>query len=195
MHDKIYSLVHRKCHPKSEHSHIKHHTTLNTIFSVAITIRGKPPFSHSHPLHVQIHLVTIRWLSTRTWDCYDVTWSWFPSRLCRIITRPKTLRGSISIQKLLKKMQVGVFIWSWHTQESWKLGFHTKGHFTHEPRVVTMNFVRAQKKVSKGRPNTPPSCVVWSRIPKCSVKSYVTRPSTKCYFNKFLFMRILAHTW
>ena len=26
-----------------------------------------------------------------------------------------------------------------------------------------------------------------------SVKSYVTEPSTKCYFNGFLFMRILTH--
>jgi hypothetical protein len=38
----------------------------------------------------------------------------------------------------------------------------TKGHFTHKPRAVTTEIVRAQKKVSKGRrPNTPPkSCSV-----------------------------------
>ena len=37
----------------------------------------------------------------------------------------------------------------------------THGHFTHEPRAVTMKIVRAQKRVSKGRPNTPPkSCSV-----------------------------------
>jgi hypothetical protein len=28
---------------------------------------------------------------------------------------------------------------------------------------------------------------------KCSVKSYVTGPSTKCYFKEFLFMRVLMH--
>jgi hypothetical protein len=44
-----------------------------------------------------------------------------------------------------------------------------QGHFTHEPRVVTMKIVRAQKKVSKGRPNTPPK--------SCSV---VTDPQAKC---------------
>jgi hypothetical protein len=29
-----------------------------------------------------------------------------------------------------------------------------KGHFTHEPRAVTIEIVRAQKKVSKGRLKT-----------------------------------------
>jgi hypothetical protein len=35
--------------------------------------------------------------------------------------------------------------------------------------------------------------VVWSRTLKCGVKSYVTVSSTKCYFNEFLFIRILTH--
>ena len=35
--------------------------------------------------------------------------------------------------------------------------------------------------------------VVWSRMFKCSVKSYVTGPSTKCYFDVLLFMRVLTH--
>jgi hypothetical protein len=34
--------------------------------------------------------------------------------------------------------------------------------------------------------------VRWSRTLKCSVKPNVTRPSTKCYFNNFLFIRILT---
>ena len=53
--------------------------------------------------------------------------------------------------------------------------------------------LRAQNKVSKGRPNTPPkSCGVVIAL-KCSVKSYVTGPSTKRYFSEFLFMRVLTH--
>ena len=36
------------------------------------------------------------------------------------------------------------------------LGFGLKGHFTREPRARDREIVRAQKKVSKGRPNTPP---------------------------------------
>ena len=35
--------------------------------------------------------------------------------------------------------------------------------------------------------------VVWSHTLKCNVKSYVTGPSTKCYFSAILFMRVLAH--
>jgi hypothetical protein len=35
--------------------------------------------------------------------------------------------------------------------------------------------------------------VVWSWILKCSVEWYVTEPSTKCYFDDFLFMWILTH--
>jgi hypothetical protein len=35
--------------------------------------------------------------------------------------------------------------------------------------------------------------VVWSRALKCSVKSYVPWPSTKCYFDGFLFMWVLTH--
>ena len=53
--------------------------------------------------------------------------------------------------------------------------------------------VGIQKKVSKGRPKTPPNYVVWSRFLKCSVKSCVTGPSIKCYLNGFLFIWVLAH--
>ena len=35
--------------------------------------------------------------------------------------------------------------------------------------------------------------VLWSRALRCSVESYVTGPSTKCYFNEFLFMRVLTY--
>ena len=53
--------------------------------------------------------------------------------------------------------------------------------------------VRAQKKVSKGLPNTPPKSCSVSRILKCSVKSYVTGATIKCYFNEFVFMRVLTY--
>ena len=54
--------------------------------------------------------------------------------------------------------------------------------------------VRAQKKASKGRPNTPPkSRSVVTYPPKCIVMSYVTIPSPKCYFNEFLFTWVLTH--
>lgn len=33
--DKIRKLIHRKCHPKSQHDGTKCHVILNTLFSVA----------------------------------------------------------------------------------------------------------------------------------------------------------------
>jgi len=53
--------------------------------------------------------------------------------------------------------------------------------------------VGVQKKVSKGRTKTPPkSCSVKSQTLKCSVKSCVTGPSTKFYFNGSLFIWVLT---
>ena len=69
----------------------------------------------------------------------------------------------------------------------------TKGHFTHEPRAVTMKLWEPKRKCSKAIPTHLQNHVVWSRTLKCSVESYVTGPSTKCYFNVFLFMRVLTH--
>ena len=57
--------------------------------------------------------------------------------------------------------------------------FHTRA------KSCDHEIVRAQKKVSKGRPKTPPKL--------CSVKSYVTDPSTNYYFNEILFMRAFTH--
>ena len=53
--------------------------------------------------------------------------------------------------------------------------------------------VRAQKKVLKVVLRHLQNHVMWSRILKYSVKAYVTGPSTKCYFNTFLFMPVLMH--
>ena len=58
--------------------------------------------------------------------------------------------------------------------------------------------VRAQNtsktwKCSKAIPTHLQNHEVWSRILKCNVKSYVTRPSTKCYFNEFLFIQVLTY--
>ena len=50
-----------------------------------------------------------------------------------------------------------------------------------------------KRKCPKAVPTHLQHHVVWSRTLKCSVKSYVTGPSTKCYFNEFLFMRVFTH--
>ena len=59
--------------------------------------------------------------------------------------------------------------------------------------ILDHEIVIAQMKVSKAIPRHLQNHIVWSHTLKCSVKSYVTRPSTKHYFNDCLFMRILTH--
>ena len=67
------------------------------------------------------------------------------------------------------------------------------GQFTHEPRAMTVKLWEPKRKCPKAVPRHLHNYVVWSRILKCSVKSYVTGLSTICYFNEFLFMRVLTH--
>ena len=69
----------------------------------------------------------------------------------------------------------------------------SKGHFTHKPRTMTMKLRELKGECPKAIPRRPPSHVVWSRTLKCSVKSYVTGPLVKCYFNEFLFMQVFTH--
>ena len=65
---------------------------------------------------------------------------------------------------------------------------YTKGHFTHGPRAVTMKLWEPKRKCPNGVSTHLQNHVVWSRTLKCSVKSYVTGTSTKCYFNEWLFI-------
>ena len=61
--------------------------------------------------------------------------------------------------------------------------------FTHEPIAVTMELWEPTIKCSNAVPTHLPNHLVWSRTLKCSVKPYVTGPSTNCYFN------VSTHTW
>ena len=56
-----------------------------------------------------------------------------------------------------------------------------------------MRLWEPKRKCPKAVPRHLQHHVVWSRTLECSVKSYVTGPSTKCYFYEFLFMRVLTH--
>ena len=67
-----------------------------------------------------------------------------------------------------------------------------KGHFTHEPRAMTMKLWEPKRKCPKAIPSHLRNHVVWSRTLKCSVKLYVTGPPTKYYFSEFLFMQVLT---
>ena len=57
---------------------------------------------------------------------------------------------------------------------------------------MTIKLWEPKRKCPKAVPTHLQNHVVWSRTLKCSVKSYVTGPSTKCYFNEILFMRVLT---
>jgi hypothetical protein len=70
------------------------------------------------------------------------------------------------------------------------LGVHNEGHFTHKPRAMTTQLWEP-KGVQRPFQDRLQNHVLWSRILKCIVKSYVTRPSTKYYFKEFLYMRVL----
>ena len=66
---------------------------------------------------------------------------------------------------------------------------HTWGK-SHDHEIV-----RAQKNVPKGHLMTPPkSCSVVANSQVQCEAPYVTGPSTQCYFNEFLFMRVGSHT-
>ena len=65
---------------------------------------------------------------------------------------------------------------------------YLKGHFTHKPRAVTMKLWEPKRKCPKAVPTHLQNHVVWSQTLKCSVKPYVTGPSTNCYFNEFPFL-------
>ena len=64
---------------------------------------------------------------------------------------------------------------------------------SHEPRAVTTKLREPKRKCPKAVPKHLHIHAVWSRTLKCNVKSYVSGPSIKCYFNGILFMRVLTH--
>jgi hypothetical protein len=69
----------------------------------------------------------------------------------------------------------------------------TEDHFTPEPRAVTMKMWEPKRKWPEAVPTHLQNHEVWSRTLKCNVKSYVTSPSTKCYFNEFLFTHVFIN--
>ena len=81
----------------------------------------------------------------------------------------------------------------WRTFEGFKEPLpQVKGHFTHEPRALTMKLWEPKKNCPKAIPSHLQNHVLWSRTLKCNVKSYVNVLSTKCYFNAFIFMQVLT---
>ena len=121
-----------------------------------------------------VPLCKFKWESTliTTFDVWKVE--------CRMV-------GALAYNRII----VGSTILGW---DLWITNFWLiKGHFTHEPRAVTMKLWEPQRKCPKAVPTHLHNHAVWSRTLECSVKSYVTRPSTKRYFNELLFTQVLTH--
>ena len=64
---------------------------------------------------------------------------------------------------------------------------NTKGHFTHEPRAMTMESWEPKRKCAKAVPTHLQAHVARSQTLKCSVKPYVTGPSPNAISIEFLF--------
>ena len=69
----------------------------------------------------------------------------------------------------------------------------TYGYLTHKPRAVTMKLWEPKRKCPKAVPRHLQTHAMWSRTLQCNVKSYVTGPSTKCYFNECQGTQVLTH--
>ena len=71
-----------------------------------------------------------------------------------------------------------------------EVGLRVASHMSQEPWPWGCG--NSKESGPKVVPTRLQNHVVWSRTFQCSVKSYVTGFSTKCYFNEFLFMRVLT---
>ena len=86
-------------------------------------------------------------------------------------------------------------IWKWVIKNTTGKLF-LRVHFIYEPRAVTMKLWEPKRKCPKAVPTHLHNRIVWSRTLKCSVKSYVAGPSTKCcFYNFFLIIHAGPHAW
>ena len=80
-----------------------------------------------------------------------------------IWNRSLVVTGCTSFGRCHFFIHFGVCIWPVHSLSTCSMlwvvrtsKLPTKGHFTHEPRAVTMKLWEPKRKMSKGRPKTPP---------------------------------------
>jgi hypothetical protein len=128
--DNTYKLIHKKCHLKSYHSHMKHiWMTLNRIISVIYT----HTHTYIHNWGFLIRILKGIWLRGPSWDKWEV-----------------------QLYAMIPTLQ------RWGPRSSLSLGPLHKQVSSHDHEIG-----RAQKKVSKGCPNTPPklcSVVIGPRV-------------------------------
>ena len=139
---------------------------------------------------------TIRATFFHTWD-----W-WCPDR------SHQTFRPVLAVK--LRGLCWEILDVSWHqfshyySRRCWRMVLELTGvispwgslHTRAKSRDHGIVRARCKRKCPKATVPTHPQhhVVVWSWILKCSVKLYVTGPSTKCYVNERLYMHG-PHTW
>ena len=104
--------------------------------------------------------------------------------------RNQSSNSWFSIWDPINKEHKGVFC----TTSVLDLDYNVRATSHTTPRAVTMKFWRPKRKCPKAVPSYLQIYVVWSQTLNCSVKSYVTGPSTKCYFKKTI-VHADPHTW
>ena len=89
---------------------------------------------------------------------------------------------------------VNNYKFEWVIAVSGKSFGHNKGHFTHEPRAVTVKFGEPERKCPKAIPIHLQNHVEWPPIFKCSVKSKCDR-ALNHMLSQWIFIHTGSHTW
>ena len=124
-------------------------------------------------LHLQVHDHPT-WCKRRSWDGGFSTLLLLGSHNLMV-----TALGSCAKWPLIHMKVESIVL----CEPSSSMSPSSKGHFTHEPRAMTMKLWEPKRKCPNTVPTHLHNHVVWSRILKCSVKSYVTGPLDQMLFH------------
>ncbi len=136
----------------------------------------------------------------KTIESYSKQWHLYLHATCTIII---IIGGTYFLYQVV---ELGWFFFGWvwgdfsvrnwgSSPSSQVTKFYHLGPLHTRAKSRDHEIVGAQKKVSKGCPNTPPKscCAVTDPQVYCIVKSYLTRSPTKRYFDESLFTQVLTH--
>ena len=150
-------------------------------------------------MKAQLALIRFAWKSHSV-SIYELDW-YNKKRVSRPGTHP-TRREILSKYRhsIWPKTDHILHLWPQHilltpSKPSFTMGvgIRATSHMSHEPWPPCNCESPKERVCPKAVPTHLPNHAVWSRALKCSVKPYVTGPSTKLYFNAFLFMRVLIN--
>ena len=165
----------------------------------------------------QLHKLLVEWIDGRmvaSWLCSSCprfqfrlpktcshefserAWSIRSSQVISPTCKPITLNVEISSLHAASASSAAVFNHLFHLDCRAAHCKQTRGQgplCTRAKSRDPWNCESPKEKCPKAVPTHLQNHVVWSRTLRCSVKPYVTGPSTTCYFDEFLVMRVLTH--